>query len=165
MFPEATPDKINYSALFSDNSRNSDAVHEISIICTKDNNTQFDDTNNLKTLMNIVTRPTFEYSGILIDRKEKTEKEILKKYKCLAINNEQCVTKNHTFQLQVEWILSDEEKYTRETPEIEDTYTCKCNSTNMADNLYCNGTVYTYFSSKTMFLQDLKKLFCCLIRM
>lgn len=55
-------------------------------------------------------------------------------------------------------ILSDEEeKYTRETPDIEDTYTCKCNSSNMAENLYCNGTVYKYFSNnRTMFLQDLK---------
>lgn len=59
--------------------------------------------DDLKTLMKSVTRPTSEYSGIVIDRKEKkTEKEIFKKYTCLAINNEQCETTNHTFQLQVE---------------------------------------------------------------
>ncbi|XP_052075217.1 uncharacterized protein LOC127712670 isoform X2 [Mytilus californianus] len=137
------------------NSRNSDVVHETSIICTKDNNTQFDDTNNLKTLISIVTRPTSEYSRIT-NRKEKREKERLMKYTCLALNKEQCVTNNHTFQLQVKWILSDEEEYTRETQDVEDTYTCKCNSSNMAENVYCNGTVYTYFSNRTMFLQDLK---------
>ncbi|CAC5384090.1 unnamed protein product [Mytilus coruscus] len=157
MFPEVTPDKINYSAFVSDNSRNSDVVHETSIICTKDNNTQFDDTNYLKTLISIVTRPTSEYSRIT-NRKEKREKERLMKYTCLALNKEQCVTNNHTFQLQVKFysfpgILSDEEEYTQD---VEDTYTCKCNSSNMAENLYCNGTVYTYFSNRTMFLQDLK---------
>lgn len=52
--------------------------------------------------MNICTRPTSEYSGMVIDKKEKTEKEIFKTYTCLAINNTQCETTNHTFQLQVE---------------------------------------------------------------
>lgn len=53
--------------------------------------------------MKSITRPTSEYNGTVVDKKDKkTEKEIFKKYTCLAINNEQCETTKQTFQLQVE---------------------------------------------------------------
>ncbi|CAC5407926.1 unnamed protein product [Mytilus coruscus] len=148
------PEKISY--LSYETNQNSSGP-ERNILCTVDTITQYSDHIYYKAVIGIFKIQTIQQT--VIDRNKETINGSLMVYKCLTLNADKCVINNNTFQLKVEWISSYEKTKKTQTNETQVyVYTCKCNVSNMEENLQCNKTFKIYYSNKTMYLRDSKNV-------
>ncbi|CAC5407925.1 unnamed protein product [Mytilus coruscus] len=135
------------------------SVSERKLLCIDDKNTQYNakiNHVNHKAIINIVKLPTSKQ--YIDDRNESTPTERLIQYNCMTLNADNCLISDNTFQLNVEWISSNE---TTKEIATNDTqlyvYICKCNGSNTEEQLPCNETIQMYYSNKTLHLRDPEK--------
>ncbi|VDI69720.1 Hypothetical predicted protein [Mytilus galloprovincialis] len=128
------------------------STSERKLLCTNDN-TQYNDQLSHTAIISILKLPTSKES--IDDRNVSNVKRGLMEYKCMTLNEDNCLISNNTLQLTVEWISSNNttKETAANTTQLYE-YTCECNASNTGEHIPCNETMKIYFSNKTVYLRD-----------
>lgn len=161
------PNEINILSSVLEGNSSKGILPQTNVLCTHDtvikSSTKYYD-NNGKYLLRATLKLHISSQCNLDNNRGKEKKATIWNYTCLTLNEDQCVTSNEKFLVNVEWISREERAFTKKSQERSqnqvDLYTGDCASLNMKTNSNCHDTIKIYLTNdmyKVLYLKDFNK--------
>ncbi|CAC5372299.1 unnamed protein product [Mytilus coruscus] len=135
-------------------------IYKMNHVCYEEDNLdqlQTTSSKQIPTLTILKAAATNQTSVTLNSREE--NQTTLQKYACLQMNNENCVTSNCTFPLNVEWRSSHENadavEYSRQNERQDlELYICYFNTSNVVEDVHSPNEIKLYRANTTLYFQN-----------
>ncbi|CAC5384071.1 unnamed protein product [Mytilus coruscus] len=145
------PNEINSLSYVLEENSSKGISHQTNVLCTHDtvikSSKKYYD-NNCKYLLRATLKLHISPQCNLNNDRRKDKKATIWNYTCLTLNDDQCVTSDEKFLVNVEWISRKERAFTKkitgQSQKQVAIYTGDCASLNIKTNSNCDDNIKIY---------------------